>query len=98
MLLLHSPQKGTISNYKNKNGYYCPNFEAEHMVEKKVIPMKKPVYCPNCGMKLTDALIMPFTELIFNHREKDEIIVPAKGWGVECINCEWSGEISPDIK
>jgi hypothetical protein len=52
--------------------------------------MIKPNYCPNCGMK--------FTELIFNHRKKDEITVPAKGWGVECINCEWSGEISPDIQ
>ena len=59
--------------------------------------MERPNYCPNCGMKFTDtSLLKAFTELIFNYREKDEITVPAKGWGVECINCNWSGEISPD--
>ena len=49
-------------------------------------------------MKLDALLIMAFTELVFNHREKDEITVPVKGWGVECVNCEWSGEIFLDIK
>lgn len=52
--------------------------------------MIKPNFCPNCGME--------FTEFIFNHRKKDEIIVPAKGRGVECNDCEWSGEISHDIQ
>ena len=50
-------------------------------------------------MKFTDeSLVKLFTELIFNHREKNEITVPAKGWGVECFNCKWVGEISPDIQ
>jgi hypothetical protein len=59
----------------------------------------KPNYCPNCGMKFTDeSLVKLFTELIFNHREENEITVPAKGWAVECFNCKWSGEISSDIQ
>ena len=61
--------------------------------------MEKPNYCPNCGLKFTDAsLVKEFTALVFNHRKEDEITVPAEGWGVECVNCEWSGEISPDIQ
>ena len=50
-------------------------------------------------MKFTDAsLVMAFTELMFNDRNAAVITVPAKGWGVECNNCEWSGEISPDLR
>lgn len=61
--------------------------------------MEKPNYCPNCGLKFTDAsLVKEFTALVFNHRKEDEITVPAQGWGVECDICEWSGEISPDIQ
>jgi len=57
----------------------------------------EPKFCPTCGKELDDnSLIMPFTELIFNHNQKDEITLPAKGWGVECFNCKWSGEISND--
>ena len=44
--------------------------------------MKKSYYCPNCGMKFTDAsLVKEFTELTFNHGEKDEITVSSNGWG-----------------
>jgi hypothetical protein len=59
----------------------------------------KPKYCPNCGKKFNDeSLVKSFTGLVFNHNEKDEITVPAKGWGIDCFNCEWSGEILPDIE
>lgn len=59
----------------------------------------EPNYCPNCGEKFDDkSLVKLFTELIFNHGEENEVTVPAKGWGVECFNCKWSGEISPDIE
>ena len=57
----------------------------------------KPRYCPNCGKSFDDdSLVKSFTGLIFNHNEKDEISVPVKGWGIECTNCEWTGEILPD--
>lgn len=48
-------------------------------------------------MKFSDtSLVKEFTELIFNHRLKDEITLPVRGWGIECERCKWSGEISPD--
>ena len=57
----------------------------------------KPRYCPNCGKSFgDDYLVKSFTGLIFNHNEKGEISVPVKGWGIECPNCEWTGEILPD--
>ncbi|MBG9588345.1 hypothetical protein [Cytobacillus firmus] len=44
-----------------------------------------------------ESLVKLFTGLVFNHNEKNEITVPAKGWGIECSDCEWSGEILSDI-
>ncbi|KML36602.1 hypothetical protein [Cytobacillus firmus] len=58
----------------------------------------KPKFCPNCGKEFNDeSLVKLFTGLVFNHNEKNEITVHAKGWGIECSDCEWSGEILCDI-
>ena len=46
----------------------------------------EPKYCPNCGMQFTvELLVKSFTGLIFNHNEKNEITVPAKGWGLNVL-------------
>lgn len=57
----------------------------------------EPKFCPNCGKNFNqDSLVKSFTGLTLHHNKKDEITVPVKGWGIECFNCDWSGEILPD--
>jgi hypothetical protein len=58
----------------------------------------KPKFCPNCGKELIDEslYVKSFTSLIFNEGKTDELIVPVKGWGIDCFYCGWGGEILPN--
>jgi hypothetical protein len=57
----------------------------------------KPKFCPNCGKELINEsfYLKAFSSLIFNEGEENELLVPVKGWGIDCVHCNWIGEILP---
>jgi len=57
----------------------------------------KPKFCPNCGKELIDESfhLKSFSSLIFNEGKENQLVVPVKGWGIDCFHCNWEGEILP---
>jgi len=53
------------------------------------MPEVRPLFCPNCGAKLTD----PYAVV---HLHADETPNAAGVWDTYCAACEWSGDIWPD--
>lgn len=55
----------------------------------------KSKFCPNYGKRLIDEsfYLKSFSSLIFNDEKENALVVPVKGWGVDCFHCNWEGEV-----
>ncbi|MBK3313471.1 MULTISPECIES: hypothetical protein [Bacillales] len=59
--------------------------------------MAKPLFCPNCGVKLIDEdfYVKSFTSYETKDRNNNVVVIDLNGWGCECASCNWEGDILP---